>query len=92
MKKLLSILLAVMLVLSLAACNTDNLTEYKKAIEKTEQITKGQFSSELSMIMDYNTDGLTAEEIKDLNYFKDMKGTFNAVYDDEAERPYLEIT
>ncbi len=89
MKKLSVILLAAMLVLSLAACNTDNLAEYKKAVEKTEQVTKGQSSAELSMIMDYNTDGLTSEEIKDLNYFKDMKGTFNAVYDNEAEKAIL---
>lgn len=89
MKKLLSILLAVMLVLSLTACNTDNLAEYKKALEKTEQITKGQFSAELSMTMDYNTDNMTAEEINDLNYFKDMSGSFNVMFDDEAEKTIL---
>lgn len=89
MKKLLSILLIAMLVLSLAACNTDNLAEYKKALEKTDQITKGQLSADLSMVMDYNTDDLTAEEIKELNYFKDMSGSFNVVYDDEAEKTIL---
>jgi hypothetical protein len=86
MKKIISILLASMLVLSLSACNTDNLAEYKKAIDKTEQITKGQFSAEISMGMDYNTTGMTAEEIKDLNYFKEMKGSFNTVFDDDAEK------
>lgn len=70
----------------LTACNTDNLAEYKKALEKTEQITKGQFSAELSMEMDYNTDGLTSEEMKNLSYFKNMEGSFNAVHDDEAEK------
>lgn len=89
MKKILAIFLASMLVLSLAACNTDNLAEYKKALEKTEQISKGQFSTELSMIMDYNTDDLTAEEIKELNYFKDMSGSFNVVYDNEAGKSVL---
>lgn len=86
MKKLLIILLATALVLSLVACNTDNLAEYKKAIEKTEQITKGQSSAEMSMMIDYNTDNLTAEEIKDLNYYKNMNGSFNIVFDDEAEK------
>jgi hypothetical protein len=88
MKKILILLLAVMLV-PLAACGTDNLAEYKKAAEKTEQIHKGQFSAEFSMTMDYNTDELTAEEVKELNYFKDMKGTFSSVYDDEAEKAIL---
>lgn len=89
MKKIMTILLAAMLVLSLAACNTDNLAEYKKALDKTDQITKGQFSADFTMKMDYNTDDMTAEEIKDLNYFKDMNGTFNVVYDDEVEKTIL---
>ncbi|MGD9568097.1 MAG: hypothetical protein AB7V48_07185 [Sedimentibacter sp.] len=89
MKKIIAIILALMLVLSLAACNTDNLAEYKKALEKTDQITKGQFSADLSMVMDYNTDDMTAEEIKDLSYYKDMSGSFNVVYDDEAEKTIL---
>lgn len=84
MKKMIAILLAAVLVLSLAACNTDNLAEYKKALEKTDQITKGQMSGEYSMVLDFDTEGLTAEEIKELNYYKDMDGSFNAVYDEEA--------
>ena len=86
MKKILAVSLAVMLSLSLAACNTDNLAEYKKAVEKTEQITRGQFLADISMEMDYNNNGLTAEEIKELNYFKDLRANFNAVHDDEAEK------
>lgn len=86
MKKLLSILLIALLVLSLAACNTDNLVEYKKALEKTEQLAKGQMSGEISMIMDFKTDDMTAEEIKDLNYFNKMEGSFNVSFDEEAEK------
>lgn len=89
MKKIILILLAAMLVLSLVACNTDNLAQYKKAFEKTEQITKGQLSADFSMVMDYDTTGLTAEEIRDLNYFKDMKGSFNSVFDDDVEKVIL---
>lgn len=89
MKKIIIILLAAILALSLAACNTDNLAEYKKALDKTDQITKGQFSADFTSKMDYNTDNMTAEEIKDINYFKDMNGSFNAVFDDEAEKIIL---
>lgn len=89
MKKVLAVLLAAMLALSLAACNTDNLEEYKEAVKKTEQVEKGQFSAEFSMNMDYNTDGMTAEEIKRLSYFRDMKGNFNAVYDGEVKKAAL---
>lgn len=86
MKKIILIALALMLAISLAACNTDNLAEYKKALEKTDQITRGQMSGEFSTTMDFDTEGLTAEEIKDLNYFKDMDGSFNAVFDEDAEK------
>lgn len=86
MKKVLFIIMALLLILSLAACNTDNLAEYKKALEKTDEITKGQITGEFSMSMDFDTEGLTAEEIKDLNYFKEMDGSFNAVFDNEAEK------
>ncbi len=86
MKKVIAILLTVVLVLSLAACNTDNLAEYKKASEKTEQKTSGQMSGEFSLVMNFETEGMTAEEIKNLNYFKNMAGSFSAVYDKEAEK------
>lgn len=86
MKKIISIIMAAALMLSLAACNTDNLAEYKKSMDKTDQIVKGQVLGEFSTIMDINTDNLTAEEIKDLNYVKDMKGSFSAMYDDSLEK------
>ncbi len=86
MKKLISAILAVMLVFSLTACNTDSLGEYKQAAEKTDQITKGQTSGEFSLVTDFNTDGMTPEEIKELNYYKDMNGKFNISFDDESEK------
>lgn len=86
MKKIIAVLLAVLLVLSLAACNTDNLAEYKKALEKTEQLTKGKLSGEFTTTIDYNTDELSSDEIRDLSYFKSTVGSFNAVYDNEAEQ------
>jgi Tfp pilus assembly protein PilV len=89
MKKIVAILLIAVIVLSLTACNTNNLAEYKKAFEKTDQIAKGQLSAEFSTVMDYNTTGLSSEEIKELNYYKDMNGSFNVVYDDGAEKAIL---
>lgn len=86
MKKIIAVLLAVLLVLSLAACNTDNLAEYKKALEKTEQLTKGKLSGKFTTTIDYNTDELSSDEIRELSYFKSTVGSFNAVYDNEAEQ------
>ena len=69
MKRKIALILSLLLIL-LTACNTNNLLEYKKAAEKREQITKGQTSGAFTVITEINRDGLTAEEIKELNYIK----------------------
>jgi hypothetical protein len=84
MKRLLFAALALVLVISLSACNTSSLEEYKQASEKTDQITRGKVSGEFTTMIELNTENMTAEEIKELNYYKDMKGSFNVSYDDEA--------
>ena len=84
MKKSIIAIFALVLAISFTACNESSLEEYKKASEKTDEIVKGQTSGEFSMITEFNTEGMTAEEIKELNYYKDMKGSFNASYDEES--------
>jgi hypothetical protein len=86
MKKLLTYTLILVLILSLTGCNTSSLEEYKKAAEKTADIKSGQSSGELNMIMDFNTENMTAEEIKELNYYKDMKISFNSGYDHNLKK------
>ncbi len=86
MKRIIIVIFALLLAVSLASCSFDSLGDYKKAAEKTEQIKKGQTSGDFSMVIDFNTEGMTEEEIKELNYFKEMKGSFNAAYDNDAEK------
>ena len=87
MKKILIVILALaLIVITLTACNTDNLEQYKKAFEKTELIKKGQTSGEISVKLDFNTDELSQEDVNELNNFKEMNGSFNIVFDDEAEK------
>ena len=86
MKKLMIAILALVLAAALISCSFDSLEGYKKAAEKTEQIKKGRTEGEFSLVMDFNTSGMTEEQIKELNYFKNMKGSFNVAYDDELEK------
>ena len=88
MKRKISLMLALIVIL-LTACNTTNLAEYKKAAEKTDQFTKGQVSGEFTVTTEINPDGLTAEEIKELNYIKDMSGSYSVVFDDEQEKTII---
>ncbi|HOE57550.1 MAG TPA: hypothetical protein PLL98_11330 [Bacillota bacterium] len=83
MKKILTVMLTVLLAVSLAGCSFDSLGDYRKAAEKTDQIKKGQMEGAFSVVMDFNTAGMTEEQVKELNYFKEMKGNFSAAYDDE---------
>jgi hypothetical protein len=84
MKKSILAALVLVIAISLAACNTSSLEEYKQASIKTDQITRGKVSGEFTTMIELNTENMTAEEIKELNYYKDMKGSFNVSYDDEA--------
>ena len=79
----------LILMMFITACNTNNLVEYKKASEKTDQIVKGQTAGEFITTTEINQDGLTAEEIKELNYIKDMNGSFTAVFDDKEEKSII---
>lgn len=88
-KKAISAILILIMILSLSACNTDSLREYKNAAEKTEQIKKGHTTGEFSVSMDFNTEGMTGEELKNMNYYKDINGSYDAVFDDEAEKVIL---
>ncbi len=86
MRKIIIAILALMLAISLSGCSLDSLGDYKKAVEKTDRIKKGHTSGEFLLAMDFNTEGMTGEQIRELNYFKDMKGSFDVAYDDEAKK------
>lgn len=83
MKRIWIIMITLLFAVSLAACNSDSLGEYKKAVEKTDNIKRGKTSGEFLLVMDFNTEGMTSEQIKELNYYKDMKGSFSVVFDDD---------
>ncbi len=86
MKRRIALALALLLVMLTAAGCGNSLEDYKNAVEKTGQIAKGQASGEFSMSMDFNTEGMTPQEISELNYYKDMTGSFRIVFDKSKEQ------
>lgn len=87
MKRIFAAMLALLVtVLAVTGCGTNSLADYKKALDKTDQITKGQCSGEFSVIMDFNTDGMTQEEINELNYYKNMSGSFKKTFDNSKNQ------
>lgn len=86
MRKSMIAILALLLIAALIGCNFDSLEGYKNAVKKTDQIKKGRTEGEFSLVMDFNTEKMTEEQIKELNYVRNMKGSFNVAYDDEMEK------
>lgn len=86
MKRILLILLAVILIISLAACKKNNFEAFMNASKKTDDIKRGQESIDLKMALDFNTEGLTPEEIKKLNYFRKIETKINTTNDEELNK------
>jgi len=94
-KRTLLILILLIAALTAAGCGNNGLADYKKAAEKTKLITKGQCSADFSLNMDFNTEGMSREEISELEYYKSMSGSFRASFDEENDlgiyRNYLNL-
>ncbi len=95
MKKIRLAAVFVLLAVLLAGCSTNSLESYKKAVEKTDGIMRGQSSGEVKVEMDFNTTGMTEEQVKKMNYYKDVACSFNVTFDEEARqtlsRNYLNL-
>jgi len=81
-----SALAAVLLAVAVTAAGCGNsLEDYKKAVEKSSQIEKAQISGEFTVNLEFNTEGLNPEEIRELSYYKNMSGSFRGVFDKSRE-------
>lgn len=85
-KRILLVVLAFALIIFSTACKKNDFEAYVKAVNKTNEIKRGQKSLDFKMNMDFNTEELTSEEIKDLNYFRNFEAKFNVTFDDELKK------
>ncbi|WP_432407616.1 hypothetical protein [Wukongibacter sp. M2B1] len=86
MKRVLLFLLSVVFLISLAACKNDDFDAYIKAVNKTNEIKRGQQSKDLKINMDFDMEGLSDEEIKKLSYFKSLNSKFNITFDNDLNK------
>ncbi len=96
MKRIFAAMLVLLVTaLAVTGCGANSLADYKQALDKTDQITKGQSSGEFAVAMDFNTDGMTQEEINELNYYKNISGSFQNTFDysnnQEIYRNYINM-
>lgn len=86
LKRILLILFSVILIISLVACKKNDFEAFTNAAKKTDNLKRGQESIDLKMVIDFNTEGLTPEEIKKLNYFKKIETKINTTNDEELNK------
>lgn len=87
MKRMVALItVLLMTVLAVAGCGSNSLADYKKAAEKTDQIVKGQNSAEFSTTLDFNTEGMSTDAVNELNYYKNMSGSFRSVFDSSSSQ------
>lgn len=81
MKKIFIIFILLLLVTSLVGCSKDDLKAYMEAVDRTNDIKRGQILYEVKMETDFNTDGLSAEEIKQLSYIRKVESSAYVTFD-----------
>jgi hypothetical protein len=69
----------------LTGCGTNGLAEYEKAREEIAKIEKGTLLFEVEANLEFNTEGLSEEEIKDLSYFDTIEVSAENTYDVSGE-------
>jgi len=84
MKKI--VLLIIIVLITLTACATDDLGNYKKAVEKTGEIDKGRMNLSIRTTLNFNEEGLTDKQIRDLSYFDGMEFALDVQYDNASEK------
>ncbi|KJS17280.1 MAG: hypothetical protein VR69_05425 [Peptococcaceae bacterium BRH_c4b] len=80
----------IILVLLAGGCTADSLQSYLHVLKKTEQVNKGQMLVQFSHTMDFNGPGLTVEDRKNLEMFKEKKGTFTKKFDRDKRLSMLD--
>lgn len=87
MKKVWLVAMVVaLLAVFFAGCGLNSLESYKRAVQRTEEIKKGQVSGDFTVTLDFDSTGLTEAQIKDMNYYRNMEGSFHVTYDHDAQK------
>lgn len=69
----------------LSGCTSDALSEYLEAAKKTSNIEKGNIKLAIQAELDFETEGLSYEQKRDLSYFDQIDIESNTQFDSSAE-------
>lgn len=91
MRRIVLLFIILTLILALAGCGQNPLEKYKEAVERTGNINKGQVSFEVALDSEFNTEGLTNEEIREINYIKSIESNITVKYDEEKKKSIVMV-
>ncbi|GKX29782.1 hypothetical protein SH1V18_22620 [Vallitalea longa] len=86
MKKLKEIISICIVLIVLTGCSTKAYIDYNNAIVKTESEKTGKQSIEIKLDIDFDTQGLSLEEVKLLNYYSEMMYQLTNKYDMDDDK------
>lgn len=75
--------MTIMIIVSTTGCTESDLENYKTAMDKTDNMSKGTVLIEANTKMDFNTKDLDDEIINTLEKFKEWNLTINSKFDKE---------
>lgn len=91
MKKIKGIISIFIVMIIMTGCTTKAYTDYNDAVVKTDSEKTGKQSIEIKMDIDFNTEGLSLEEVKQLNYYREMMYQFTNQYDIDNDKIATDI-
>jgi copper chaperone CopZ len=92
MKRIISVFMIVLITITLlTSCSNKALEDYSNAVTKINYEKMGKESIDIKINIDYNTDGLTLEQTRKLNYYKEMIFRINNQYDMEKDKIATDI-
>lgn len=89
MKKLLTIILSLILILSLTGCSKEALAGYTDALELTNSIESGKKNIDFTMDMDFNIENLNADQVQEIKKLEHIKFSLEILYDKTADNKMI---
>lgn len=86
MRRISVFLLTIILIFAVTACGKTDLQKYRDAVSKLDTITSGKSIQELKVESEFNLEGLTSDEIKELYYYNTIQYRSNVQFDNNIEK------
>ena len=89
MKRLLTLMLGIIILLALTACGKSDLEAYTQALDLTQSYDTGVAEAAYGLELTFNEEGLSAQEQRDLSYYENIELATDVTYDYGGADPQM---